>query len=67
MKRSLCEQMNSHYAGWGDNRLELKRYRGREKCKWDFVQEAHAAGRIYSGSGCGIVPIRTRGDSMSGR
>jgi len=35
------------------------------KCKWDFAQVAGAAG-IYSGSECGIVPTRTRGDSMGG-
>src|SRR5712664_256681 len=46
-------------TGWSSHGTERC-----EKCKWDFVPEAHAAG-VYSGSGCGIVPIRTRGDSMS--
>jgi cell division protein ZapA len=47
-------------TGWNSHATEW-----REKCKWDFSQKGHATG-IYSGSGCDIVPIRTRGDSMSG-
>src|SRR6266404_8096411 len=48
-------------TGWNSHGTERLKH-----CKWDFAQEAHPAAGIYSGSECGIVPIRTRGDSMSG-
>src|SRR6266446_2133795 len=67
MKRSLCEQMNSHYAGWGDKQAGTQTVpKGAKNVNGTLCKKRTRPGGIYSGSGCGIVPIRTRGDSMSG-
>src|SRR6266850_7754749 len=66
MRRSLCEQMSSQYADWGDQQAGIHTVAdGSQNVNGTSHRRTRAAG-IYSGSECDIVPIRTRGDSMSG-
>src|ERR1700674_1436490 len=67
MKRSLCEQMNSDYAGWRDMQAGTPTVpNGAKNVNGTSHQRCTRPAGIYSVSGCGIVPIRTRGESMSG-
>src|SRR6267143_2123902 len=68
ISRSLCEPMNSYYAGLG--RPRGSRPHGTEEPNVNGTSHKRRTRggerEIYSGSECGIVRIRTRGDSMSG-
>ncbi|PYT49213.1 MAG: hypothetical protein DMG44_11570 [Acidobacteria bacterium] len=67
MRRSLCEQMNSHCAGWGNQQAGFHTVADSSRnVNGTSHKRRTRTGGIYSGSECGIVPIRTRGDSMSG-
>jgi cell division protein ZapA len=66
MRRSLCEQTNLNHAGWEKTGWNSHGIERREKCKWDCEKKVMRRDGIYSGSRCDIVPVRTRGDFMSG-
>src|SRR2546427_8192891 len=67
MRRSLGEQMNSHYAGWRNKQAGTHTVpNGAKNVNGTSCKRRTRPVGIYSGSGCGIVPIRTREDAMSG-
>src|SRR6267143_5260887 len=67
MRRSLCEQMDSYCAGWGDQQAGVHTVpNGANNVNGTLRKRPTRRAGIYSASGCGIVPIRTRGDFMSG-
>src|SRR5216684_2563652 len=67
MRSSLCEQPDSHCAGWGDKHAGTHTVpNGANNVNGTSHKRPTRRAGIYSGGGCGIVPIRTRGDSMSG-
>src|ERR1700687_4071259 len=66
MRRSLCEQTNSHCADWKDQQAGTHTVADGSKIVNGTLHKRRTlAAGIYSGSECGIVPMRTRGDSMS--
>src|SRR5216684_2233099 len=59
--------MNLLYAGWRDTQAGTHTVpNGAKNVNGTSCKRRARLGGIYSGSGCGIVPISTRGDSMSG-
>src|SRR6267378_962342 len=66
MRRSLREQMNSRCEVRGDQQAGTHTVADGSKNVNGTSHKRRAAAGIYSGSECVIVPIRTRGDSMSG-
>src|SRR5216684_9267610 len=59
--------MGSHCAGWGDEQAGAHTVpNGPKNVNGTLHKRRTRLAGIYSGSGCGIVPIRTRRDSMSG-
>jgi cell division protein ZapA len=63
----LCEQMNSHCTGWGVTQAGTQTVPNSAKnVNGTLCKKRALPAVIYSGSGCGIVPIRTGEDSMSG-
>src|SRR5260370_40427372 len=67
MRRSLCEQMNSQYAGWGDLQAGTHTVpNGAKNVNGTSCKKRARLGGVYSRGGCGIGPIRARADSMKG-
>src|SRR5437899_10463125 len=67
MRRSLCREMDSRCASRGVKQAGVQTVpNGTNNVNGTSHKRPKRSAGIYLRSGCGIVPVRTRGDSMSG-